>query len=170
MSSHKTATYSVLSFILQHKQSDEGENLCLWEISMNVNKFLLLVCFVYVVLAVWLLYIYFVYPLFYTDVVDACLFLYPLFFILIFIRWSCKEDHCFVCGAFVYHFKNTISIFVTIFFFRHLTLCNHLEKLREWIKLQRKTYQICRQEFTWRYVYVPQLMNKINAYNMNNGV
>ena len=52
----------------------------------------------------------------------CCLFTcLPLFFyytdvvaIFLFIRWSCNQAHCFVFEAFVYHFNNTISIFVAI--------------------------------------------------------
>ena len=43
--------------------------------------------------------------LFYTDVVS----------IFWFIRWSCKQVHCFVFVAFVYHFRSNISIFLTLF-------------------------------------------------------
>ena len=45
-----------------------------------------------------------VYPPFYVDV-DA---------ITLFIRWVCKRVHNFIFGAFIYRFKNTISIFVII--------------------------------------------------------
>ena len=55
----------------------------------------------------------FVYPLFFFTVLCCCLFtsLSPF----IFLYWCCC--YIFVFGAFVYHFKNTISIFITICYY-----------------------------------------------------
>ena len=59
----------------------------------------------------------FVYPLFYTAL---CCCLFTSFFILLLLVYFCLfVDHVnrptiFVFDAFVYHFKNTISIFVTL--------------------------------------------------------
>ena len=83
------------------------------EISINVNKLavLLLPVYLFTCLSVFLLYctllllVYFFIPFLYCIVVA----------IFLFIRWLCKQIHYFcLFGAFVYHFKVTISIFVTI--------------------------------------------------------
>ena len=68
----------------------EGEILCLREISINANK----------LLAALLLPVYLFIRFFHTDVVAIFLFIPPIII--------------FIFGACVYHFKNTISIFVTI--------------------------------------------------------
>ena len=49
------------------------------------------------------------------SVVVACLLLHLLFFntdvgIFLFIRWLCKQVHCCIFGAFIYHFNITIYI------------------------------------------------------------
>ena len=88
------------------------ECLFLCEISINIYKlFIVIFVFFYVVLEVLLLYVYLFIPFFYTDVAVDCFFLYIVFYtdvvaIFLFIRWSYIY--------FVYYFNNTISIFATI--------------------------------------------------------
>ena len=92
-------------FYIAAKQSTE----CTWRWislhSQNLYKCKQVACGVVIVCL-------FIYALFYTDVAVACLLLYPLFYtdfaIYLFIRWL---FHYF---CFVYHFKNTITIFGTI--------------------------------------------------------
>ena len=116
---------SALSCLLYHKGQQSEEWECLREISININK-LLIVCFVYVRPCRVVVACLFVYPLFYTALC-CCLFLCPL----IFLYWCCWYIFClfinhvnkpiiFVFGTFVYHFKNTISIFATILLYIHL--------------------------------------------------
>ena len=92
----------VLRFLLQTKQSNE----CTWRRmnlpSRNLYKCKQVTC----------------------SVVVACLLVYSLFILMlllyfcflrfIFICWSCNPV-IFVFGNFVYHFNNTISIFVRIY-------------------------------------------------------
>ena len=93
---------------------------CLREISINVSK-LFIMYFVYVRPCRVAVACLFVYPLFlYCTLLLLVYFFISLFFfctdvvaIFLFIRYVNKYT-IFVFGAFVYHFKNTISIFVTI--------------------------------------------------------
>ena len=86
----------------------EGECFCLCEISINVDK-LLAVLFLYVFIHYFILHF-----------VVGCLLLNLSFFILMLLLYFClfinhvSKFIIFVFGAFVYHFKNTISIFITI--------------------------------------------------------
>ena len=87
------------------------EEECLWfrEISRNVNNLLTMLS----------LSVYLFIRFFYTALC-CCLFTFEFFFynhvvaIFLFIRCLCKQVHCFGFGAFVDHFKNTISILVII--------------------------------------------------------
>ena len=85
----------------------EEECLCLHEISINVNmllSLLLFVYFVYICPCSVVLPVYLFIP-FLSCTFVACLLLYPLFYtnvvsIFLFIRWSCKQVHCFCFGSF----------------------------------------------------------------------
>ena len=79
----------------------EGVCLCLRDISINVNK-LFIVVFVFCLCCPY-------------SVVVACLLHYS-FFILILLLYLCyvSKTIIFIFATFVYHFKNTISILVTI--------------------------------------------------------
>ena len=96
----------------------DGECLCLREISINVNELLAMSLFPgWLCMRFFILHFEFI-P-FYTNVVVACLLLYSFFYanvvhIFLFIRWSCKQAHYLCFCSFVYRFKNTIFIFVTI--------------------------------------------------------
>ena len=127
MSSHKTdwilsklpllalscLSYRIVSGLMNEL---EEECLCLREISIDVNK----------LLAVLMWPIYF----FILHFVVACLLLNPLFllmlllliyllfipFFILMLLYFCLFFVYYLLRAFVYHFKKTISIFVTIFF------------------------------------------------------
>ena len=97
----------VLSFISQGKLSDEytwtehwihlsSRILCKYKQVVKVLLFMYFICICPCSVVVAFLIVY---SLFYTDVIG----------IFLFIRWSRKQIHCFV---FVYHFNDTISIFV----------------------------------------------------------
>ena len=74
-------------------------------INANILFLLLYLCNLFTdILALFVVACPLVYHFFYTDVVAVFLF----------IHWSCKQIHCFVFEAFVYHFNNIISIFVAI--------------------------------------------------------
>ena len=98
-----------------------GGGGCLWlyDISINVNK----------LLAVLLLPVYLFIRFLYT-VLCCCLFtsLSPVFKLMLLLYFCLLVDHVnkpisFVFGTFVYHFKNTVSIFVTLFIqFQYLGL------------------------------------------------
>ena len=99
-----TVCWSVLPVIMHCKESDE----CTWRIislpSRNLYRCKQVIDVIAVCVFCWHLF-------------DICLLVYSLFYInvvaiFLFIRWSCKQVHCFVSGALVYHFNNTISIFV----------------------------------------------------------
>ena len=119
----------VLHFIYQWKQSDE----CSWRRmslpSRNLYKCKQVVyCYLCILFTLSLLIFYLFIPSFYTDV------------IFLFIIWSCKQDHCFVFVAFVYHFNNTYSIFVIIFY-NNLNTIN--SSIKVWIGtkvLEHKCY------------------------------
>ena len=90
----------------------EEEYICLREISINVNK----------LLAVLLLPVLFIR---YYTALCCCLFAslspFIFFFILMLLYFCLFVDHVnkpinFVFGAFFYNFKNTISIFVTVYY------------------------------------------------------
>ena len=85
-----------------------GECFCLGEISINVNN--LFVYFVYVhpsriVVAIFSLFLY-------CTLLLLVYFFIPLFLFL--YLYHINNAIIFVFGAFVYNFKNTISIFLTI--------------------------------------------------------
>ena len=95
-----------------------GEFFFLREIAINVNK-LFIVYFVYV--RPYRIFLLFIRYFFYTAHC-YCLFisLSPYFFILAMLLYFCflinhvNKPIIFVFGAFVYYFKNTISIFETM--------------------------------------------------------
>ena len=65
-------------------------------------------------------------PPFYIDVVVACLLPYRSFILMVLLYFCLFVDHenktmLFVFGAIIYHFKNTISIFVTILLYKAIT-------------------------------------------------
>ena len=121
---------SILPFISHGKQFDE----CSWRrislpsrnlynckqvaCSIVVTSFVLFRHFLY---RTSLLLVYFLIPLFYTDVVVVCLLLYALFISIMLLLYFClfvdhvKKPIIFSFGTFVYYFKNTISIFVTLY-------------------------------------------------------
>ena len=103
------------------------------EISIIVNM-LFIVIFVFCLrypCSVVVVACFFVYPYFCTALC-CCLFCFLIpFFILMLLLYFClfidhvNKLYIFVFGAFVYHFKNTISIFVKIFYFylsKHFSL------------------------------------------------
>ena len=98
---------STTSTTIQKQQAFalEGECFCLREISINVNKLLAL------------LLLHFFIRFFILHFVLDCLLLNSLllYFSTDFIN-DVNKPIIFVSGAFVDHFKNTISIFVTILF------------------------------------------------------
>ena len=113
MSSHKIdwiltelllLTLSCLLYCMVSSLLDalEGECLCKQVVcSVVINCFVYPVFFILYFVVAWLL----LYPVFYTNAVA----------IFLFIRWSCKQAYYFCFKAFLYHFKNTISIFVKIY-------------------------------------------------------
>ena len=86
----------------------EAECFCLREISINVNKFLVVLLF-YIFISFFILHF-----------VVGFLLLNHHFFVLMLLLHICffinhvNKSIIFVFVAFVYHFKNTISIFVRI--------------------------------------------------------
>ena len=95
--------------------------------SIYVNK-LFIVYFVYVRPCRIVVAYLFAYPLFlYCTSLLLVYFLIPVFFILTLLLYFClfvnhtNKSIIFVFGPFVYNFKDSISIFVTILLFRCLT-------------------------------------------------
>ena len=124
---------------------NEGECLCLRDISINVNKLFTLLLFVYFVYVVvdcvfclrccclcilftLLLFVYFVYVVVVCvfclrlSLQSCCCLLICLSLFGVLLLYFClfvdQVNKCivFVFGAFVYHFNNTISIIVTVLF------------------------------------------------------
>ena len=118
--SHKTdwilseSPLIALSCLLYRSESSlmnalEGECFCLREIPINVPK----------LLAVLLLPVYLFVRFFILHFVGAYLLFNPLFLMMLLLYFYLFLDHVnkptiIVIGAFVFYFKNTISIFVTI--------------------------------------------------------
>ena len=110
-----------LSCLLYPKGQQSDECTCLGEISINVNK-VFIVHFVYVRPCRVVVACLFFHQLFYTAFC-CCLFISfspLLFFILTVLLYfylfvdNVNKPIIFVFGAFVYHFKNIISIFETL--------------------------------------------------------
>ena len=90
---------------------------CLCEISINVNQ-LFIVYYVYVFPCRFVVACSFVYPLFYTALCCCLLISFTeklLLYFYLFIN-HVNKPIISVFEAFVYHFKNTISIFVTLLY------------------------------------------------------
>ena len=90
----------------------EGGCLCLREISVNVNE--LFTFFLAVLwLPVYLFIRFFILHCCCCPFTSLSLFLYWCCW-YIFVSSLCKQVHCFCFADFVYHFNNTVFIFVTI--------------------------------------------------------
>ena len=136
MSSHKTdwiiseLLITTLACLLYGNENNlmcdlERGYLCLWDISINVNSiiYVIVVCVVLFtfVLAVLLLLVYFFIPFLYW----CCCYIFVDLLIML------TNPIIFVFEAFVYHFKNTISILVTKFFLSYYIRACILESNRE---------------------------------------